>query len=61
MSVLAACGGGKGPSNTATGVTAMKEVPAVRLNFRYEGDVPAPQADQQNAPEERNQAVSGGL
>src|SRR6185503_3352049 len=32
-------------------------VPAVRLNFRYEGDVPAPQTDQQNAPEERNQAV----
>jgi hypothetical protein len=58
LSLLTACGGDKGPaSNTSTGVTAMKEVPAVRLNFRYEGDVPAPQADQQATPEERNQAV----
>ncbi len=58
LSLLAACGGGKGASNnTATGVTSMKEVPAVRLNFRYEGDVPAPQSDQQNAAEERNRAV----
>jgi Tol biopolymer transport system component len=59
FALLAACGGGKPASNTATGVTSMKEVPAVRLNFRYEGDVPAPQTDPQNAPEERNQAVQG--
>lgn len=57
LSLLSACGGGKGVSNSATGVTAMKEVPAVRLNFRYDGDVPAPQGDQQSAAEERNQAV----
>jgi hypothetical protein len=60
LTLLAACGGTKpGANNTATGVTSMKEVPAVRLNFRYEGDVPAPQTDQQSAPEERNQAVQG--
>ncbi|MFL6374672.1 MAG: hypothetical protein ACJ73D_08415 [Pyrinomonadaceae bacterium] len=57
LSLLAACGGGKDAPNSATGVTAMKEVPAVRLNFRYEGDVPAPQSDQQNAPDDRNQSV----
>jgi len=57
LSLLASCGGDKGAANSSTGVTAMREVPAVRLNFRYEGDVPAPQTDQQNAPEERNQAV----
>ena len=57
LSLAASCGGVKSPSNTATGVTSMKEVPSVRLNFRYEGDVPAPQTDQQNAAEERNQAV----
>jgi hypothetical protein len=58
LTALTACGG-KDPSNSATGVNAMKEVPAVRLNFRYEGDVPAPQTDQQNAPEDRSQAVQG--
>ena len=57
--LLTACGGGKGntnslPANTAAGV---KDVAAVRLNFRYEGDVPAPAADQQNTPEERSQVV----
>jgi hypothetical protein len=57
LSLLTACGGKSPASNTSTGVTAMREVPAVRLNFRYEGDVPAPQADQQATPEERNQAV----
>ena len=57
--LLTACGGGKGntnslPANTAAGV---KDVAASRLNFRYEGDVPAPAADQQNTPEERSQVV----
>ncbi|MBV9242033.1 MAG: hypothetical protein JO314_08490 [Acidobacteria bacterium] len=57
--LLAACGGGKGVSNSGTGVAAMKDVPSVRLNFRYEGDVPAPQPEQQQQSEERNQAVQG--
>lgn len=59
LSLLAACGGKSGTSNSTPPATSMKEVPAVRLNFRYEGDVPAPQSVQQNAPEERNQAVQG--
>lgn len=36
--------------------TAMKEVPAVRLNYRYEADVPAPSENAKPA-EERNAAV----
>lgn len=41
-----------------TGPTAMRDVAAVRLNYRYEADVPAPSLD--NSPqtaEERNPAV----
>ena len=38
--------------------TALREVPAVRLNFRYEGDVPAPTLDAaKTAAEERNEAI----
>lgn len=37
--------------------TALREVPAVRLNFRYEGDVPAPTLDAAKTTEERNQAI----
>jgi hypothetical protein len=57
--MLASCGG-KGPAagNTAT-PSAMKDVPAVRLNFRYEADVPAPTGEQQNVTDVRNQAVQG--
>ena len=36
---------------------AVKDVPAVRLNFRFEADVPAPAADPAKATEERNPAV----
>jgi hypothetical protein len=36
--------------------TLMKEVPAVRLNYRYEADVPAPSENARSA-EERNAAV----
>lgn len=44
------------PANTAP--TAMREVPAVRLNYRYEADVPQPSADpNQPLAEERNAAV----
>ena len=35
----------------------MNAVPAVRLNFRYEPDVPAPSGDAKAAAEERNAAV----
>ena len=42
-------------SNTA-GPTTMREVPAVRLSYRYEGDVPAPTIEAVPA-EDRNPAV----
>jgi hypothetical protein len=36
----------------------MRDVPALRLNFRYEADVPAPPEAQKNAPaEQRNAAI----
>lgn len=44
------------PANTAP--PAMREVPSVRLNFKYEADVPAPAIDiSKSASEERNAAV----
>src|SRR5687767_6002302 len=43
------------PQNTAA--PAMKDMPAVRLNYRYEADVPAPSATTSYAAEERNAAV----
>lgn len=42
--------------------SAMRDVPALRLNFRYEADVPEPPADPKNAAvEERNALVSGNF
>ncbi len=38
-------------------VSALKEVPAVRLNFRYEADVPPPDPPRDAAREERSPAV----
>lgn len=38
-------------------ITSLKEVPAVRLNFRYEGDVPNPSSDPDEKGGERNAAV----
>jgi hypothetical protein len=43
------------PQNNAP--TSMKEVPAVRLNYRYEPDVPEPSENAKPAAEERNAAV----
>lgn len=37
--------------------TSLSQVPAVRLNFRYEADVPPPDAPKDAAKEERNAAV----
>lgn len=36
---------------------SLKEVPSVRLNFRYEADVPAPETTEKTGAEERNAAV----
>jgi hypothetical protein len=41
----------------AAGPTSLKEVSSVRLNFRYEADVPAPGETKRTAAEERNLAV----
>lgn len=41
----------------ATGPTSLKEVPAVRLNYRYEADVPAPGDNRRLPADERNAAV----
>lgn len=38
-------------------ITSLKDVPAVRLNYRYEPDVPAPGDTKRTAGEERNAAV----
>src|SRR5688500_13986153 len=38
-------------------ITSLKDVPAVRLNYRYEPDVPAPSDNRRAANEERNAAV----
>lgn len=43
-------------SSTA-GPASMKEVPSVRLNYRYEPDVPAPGENRRTVAEERNPAV----
>lgn len=43
-------------SPTVAPVT-MRDVPALRLNYRYEADVPAPTDDKKNAAEDRNGAV----
>jgi hypothetical protein len=43
------------PQNPAA--PALKDMPAVRLNYRYEADVPAPSADTVNPGEERNAAI----
>lgn len=54
-SLLISCGSKPIESNS-TGVTALSQVPAVRLNYRYEADVPAPTVPGVTV-EERNAAV----
>lgn len=45
----------KDPANRV--VTRLADVPAVRLNFRYEADVPAPSVPERNAAEERSPLI----
>ncbi|MCC6826529.1 MAG: hypothetical protein IT172_12395 [Acidobacteria bacterium] len=54
-SLLAACGGGEHNSNV-TVVASLAALPSVRLNYRYEPDVPGPTLPEA-AAEERNAAV----
>ncbi len=57
-SVLAvlSCRNEPGQSQSQT-VSSLKEVPAVRLNYRYEADVPAPDETKRAATDDRNVAV----
>ena len=53
--------GCRGAGNTNTGTSSapssLSQVPAVRLNFRYEADVPAPDQQAPSNAEERNATV----
>ncbi len=61
MAVLlaSACGGGNsGTPGNAVAVGSLRDTTAVRLNFRYEGDVPAPTLDAaKSADSERDPAI----
>ncbi len=46
---------------TATAPTTLRDVPALRLNFRFETDVPAPIINQPAQTEERNAAVQNNF
>src|SRR6478735_955529 len=57
--LASACSGGNPgtPANTVS-VGSLRDTPAVRLNLRYEGDVPAPTLDAGKATDgERNTAI----
>lgn len=55
VSLLASCGS-RPPSANSAGPTSLSQVPAVRLNYRYEADVPAPTLPG-NTVEERSAAI----
>lgn len=57
LAFVSACGGNDNSANTGGGVTSLGQVPAVRLNFRYEADVPGPQEQPATQSDERNAAV----
>ncbi len=49
---------GNGPRSGEPAPTALREVPSIRLNYRYEADVPAPATDPaQPSLKERNAAI----
>jgi hypothetical protein len=54
--LIAACSSEKMPGGGGL-PASLKEVPSVRLNFRYEADVPAPETTDKTGAEERNAAV----
>lgn len=53
---IAACSSEKMPAGGGL-PAALKDVPSVRLNFRYEADVPPPETTEKTGTEERNVAV----
>ena len=54
--LFAACNR-EAPTGTPSAPTALAQVPAVRLNFRYEADVPGPDQSAANQQEERNAGI----
>lgn len=54
--LIAACSTEKMPGGGGL-PSSLKDVPSVRLNFRYEPDVPAPEVIEKTGSEERNAAV----
>jgi hypothetical protein len=58
MLFAASCGGaGNTNTGTSSAPSSLSQVPSVRLNFRYEADVPAPDNQAPSNAEERNVAV----
>jgi hypothetical protein len=58
LAALAAAGCGTGTTqNSNRPAASPRDVPAVRLNYKYEADVPAPSAEPKAAAEEHNPAV----
>jgi hypothetical protein len=56
--LASACAGSSGTNGNSVSVGSLRETPSVRLNFRYEGDVPAPTLDAaRSADVERNPAI----
>lgn len=53
---MAACSTQKMPSGGGLPAT-LKDLPSVRLNFRYEADIPAPETAEKTGAEERSAAV----
>jgi len=54
--LLGGCGGGVAPAANKQPI-AIGGVPAVRLNYKYEADVPGPSTDTKNVAQDRNAAV----
>ena len=58
MLLISACQSNIFQSQNVAAPTALRDVPAVRLNFRYEADVPAPTIDVEKASaEEKNESI----
>ena len=57
LSTLIGCQRNAAPPPTVNLPKTLRDVPALRLNFRFESDVPAPTINQPSQSEERNPAV----